>query len=140
MTIFAPHFCTQQTVTLNDTNPSKYLSRFGLQPVTCSQSTNIKSIGNILSWTICEPIWSVLFLLCSLAYFHIYSLWSNIEKSKIWHQFIKKLKEWHAIKFPTRLFQLPLLVTMGTDYRRFNRYLGSFIKFIVWNILLLVPE
>ena len=41
-----------------------------------SQSTNIKSIGNILSWTICEPIWSVLFLLCSHAYFHIYSLWS----------------------------------------------------------------
>ena len=40
-----------------------------------SQSTNIKSIGNILSWTICEPIWSVLFLLCSHAYFHIYSLW-----------------------------------------------------------------
>ena len=37
---------------------------------------NIKSIGNILSWTICEPIWSVLFLLCSHAYFHIYSLWS----------------------------------------------------------------
>ena len=33
MTILAPHFCTQQTVTLNDTNPSKYLSRFGLQPV-----------------------------------------------------------------------------------------------------------
>ena len=25
MTILAPHFCTQQTVTLNDTNPSKYL-------------------------------------------------------------------------------------------------------------------
>ena len=41
-----------------------------------SQSTNIKSIGNILSWTICEPIWSVLFLLCSHDYFHIYSLWS----------------------------------------------------------------
>ena len=34
MTILALHFCTQQTVTLNDTNPSKYLSRFGLQPVT----------------------------------------------------------------------------------------------------------
>ena len=29
MTILAPHFCTQQTVTLNDTNPSKYLSRLG---------------------------------------------------------------------------------------------------------------
>ena len=41
-----------------------------------SQSTNIKSIGNILSWTICEPILSVLFLLCSHAYFHIYSWWS----------------------------------------------------------------
>ena len=27
MTILAPHFFTQQTVTLNDTNPSKYLSR-----------------------------------------------------------------------------------------------------------------
>ena len=26
MTILAPHFCTQRTVTLNDTNPSKYLS------------------------------------------------------------------------------------------------------------------
>ena len=29
MTILAPHFWTQQTVTLNDTNLSKYLSRFG---------------------------------------------------------------------------------------------------------------
>ena len=29
MTILAPHFCTQQTVTLNDTNPSKYLGRLG---------------------------------------------------------------------------------------------------------------
>ena len=29
MIILAPHFCTQQTVTLNDTNPSKYLSRLG---------------------------------------------------------------------------------------------------------------
>ena len=29
MTILAPHFCTQQAVTLNDTNPSKYLSRLG---------------------------------------------------------------------------------------------------------------
>ena len=34
MTILAPHIYTQQTVTLNDTNLSKYLSRFGLQPVT----------------------------------------------------------------------------------------------------------
>ena len=29
MTILAPHFCTQQTVTQKDTNPSKYLSRLG---------------------------------------------------------------------------------------------------------------
>ena len=31
MTILAPQQtpCTQQTVTLNDTNPSKYLSRLG---------------------------------------------------------------------------------------------------------------
>ena len=29
MTILVLHFCTQQTVTLNDTNPSKYLSRVG---------------------------------------------------------------------------------------------------------------
>ena len=35
MTIPAPNFCAQQTVTLNDTNPSKYLSRLGnVQPVT----------------------------------------------------------------------------------------------------------
>ena len=29
MTNLSPHFCMQQTVTLNDTNPSKYLSRSG---------------------------------------------------------------------------------------------------------------
>ena len=28
-TILAPHFCIQQTVSLNDTNPFKYLSRLG---------------------------------------------------------------------------------------------------------------
>ena len=52
-----------------------------------SQSTNIKSIGNILSWTICEPIWSVLFLLCSHAYFHIYSLWSVNRQTHSWNQY-----------------------------------------------------
>ena len=32
MTILAPHFCTQQTVTLNDTNQSKYLTGWDFYP------------------------------------------------------------------------------------------------------------
>ena len=46
MTILAPHFCTQQTVTLNDTNPSKYLS-FGLQPVTNYNGSEIIELINL---------------------------------------------------------------------------------------------
>ena len=46
----------------------------------------------------------------------------------------------YAIKVPTQLFKLQLLASLGPDYRRFNRHIGSFIKFMVLSILLLVPE
>ena len=45
MTILAPHFCTQQTVTLNDTNRTN--PSFGLQPVTII-SWNLKKHACVL--------------------------------------------------------------------------------------------
>ena len=34
----------------------------------------------------------------------------------------------------TFLIRPPVLVTLGRDYRRFNRYLESLVKFTVWGI------
>ena len=43
-------------------------------------------------------------------------------------------------RLSTRLSQLPLLVTLRHDYRRFNQYLASFVKFNVCIIFLFTPE
>ena len=43
-------------------------------------------------------------------------------------------------RLSTRLSQLPLLVTLRHDYRRFNQYLASFVKFNVCIIFLFIPE
>ena len=62
--------------------------------------------------------------------------WGNVSKSI--HQ---ELKKWEAIRIrtrlSTRLFQLhvPLLVTLGHDYCRFNRYIEGLVKFKVCGIL-----
>ena len=43
-------------------------------------------------------------------------------------------------RLSTRLSQLPLLVTLRHDYRRFYQYLASFVKFNVCIIFLFIPE
>ena len=54
MTILAPHFCTQQTVTLNDTNPSKYLSRLGYSLyLVMFMLLRFKGLCNV--WTLTDP-------------------------------------------------------------------------------------